>query len=157
MTPKRVIGLNGALPWHLPADLAFFKRTTSGHPIVMGRKTFESIGRPLPNRRNIVLSRDPHWTAPGTCVIHHIDQLAEITQNEPLVFVIGGAEIYRALLPQTDKLLISRLKKNYPGDTYLPNFEHDFELTEIIEEHPEFVVESWKRTRAFTACNPQQP
>ena len=80
MTPRRVIGRDGGLPWHLPADLAFFKKTTTGHPIVMGRKTYESIGRPLPNRRNIVLTRDPDWSAEGVEVIHRPEDIDDLPQ-----------------------------------------------------------------------------
>ncbi|HEY8990640.1 MAG TPA: dihydrofolate reductase, partial [Luteolibacter sp.] len=98
MTADRVIGRDGTLPWHLPEDLQFFKRTTSGHPIVMGRKTFESIGKPLPKRRNIVLTRDPSWQAPGVEVIHSPAELLNLPDLGDTVFLIGGAEIYAAFL-----------------------------------------------------------
>ena len=91
ITTDRVIGRNGTLPWHLPEDLAFFKRTTSGHPIVMGRKTFESIGRPLPKRRNIVLTRDPNWSAPGTEVIHSPEELAKLPDIRGTVYTSSAA------------------------------------------------------------------
>ena len=101
MTKDRVIGHAGNLPWHLPDDLAFFKRTTSGHPIVMGRKTFDSIGRPLPKRKNIVLTRDQAWVHPGVLVIHEVSELAALTEDDDIVYVIGGAEIYQEFFPQT--------------------------------------------------------
>lgn len=140
MTADRVIGKDGALPWHLPADLAFFKRTTSGHPIVMGRKTFESIGRPLPKRRNIVMTRDPGWSAPGVEVIHRPEDLAGLADLAGRVFVIGGAEIYSAFLPMLDDLLVSHISGRHEGDTRLPEFELGFPNTEHLESHPEFEV-----------------
>jgi dihydrofolate reductase len=145
MTPERVIGKNGALPWHLPEDLAFFKRTTSGHAIVMGRKTYESIGRPLPKRRNIVLTRDSAWTAPGVEVIHSPAELGSLAAPEDKVFIIGGAEIYSAFLDQLDELLVSHVFQNYPGDTRLPVFEHLFAEPEIVESHAGFEVRRYLR------------
>ena len=140
MTPERVIGRNGTLPWHLPEDLAFFKRTTSGHAIVMGRKTYESIGRPLPKRRNIVLTRDKSWSAPGVEVIHAPEDLDGLAGLEGDVFVIGGAEIYGAFLGRLDELLVSRVFENYPGDTRLPVFEDRFAAPEVLETYPDFEV-----------------
>ena len=145
MTPKRVIGRQGALPWHLPADLAFFKRTTSGHAIVMGRKTFDSIGRPLPNRRNIVLTRNPDWSASGVEVVHQPAELTELQGLTGRVFIIGGAEIYRIFLPLLDDLIISHLYEDHPGDTFFPEFEASFPASETLETHPEFTVRRWCR------------
>jgi dihydrofolate reductase len=142
MTPDRVIGRDGTLPWHLPEDLAFFKRTTSGHPIVMGRKTYESIGRPLPKRRNIVLTRDPAWQAAGVEVIHSPDQLPEA--GGP-VFIIGGAEIYAAFLDKLDELLVSRVHESHPGDTRFPEFEHLFAEPQVVETHDAFQVLRYSR------------
>ena len=140
MTPERVIGRNGGLPWDLPDDLAFFKRTTSGHPIVMGRKTFESIGRPLPKRRNIVLTRDESWSADGVEVIHHPDELSRLPGIDGQVFVIGGSEIYAAFLPDLEDLLVSHVFENHPGDTWFPEFKSRFPSSDIIETHPGFEV-----------------
>ncbi len=145
MTPERVIGRDGTLPWHLPEDLAFFKRTTSGHAIVMGRKTYESIGRPLPKRRNIVLTRDREWTAPDVEVIHAPEELAALVPGDEEVFIIGGAEIYSAFLDRLDELLVSRVFENYPGDTRLPVFEHLFAEPETLESHPAFEVLRYQR------------
>ena len=145
MTTDRVIGRNGALPWHLPDDLAFFKRTTSGHPIVMGRKTFESIGRPLPKRRNIVLTRDPNWSSPGTEVIHSPDELAKLSGIDGTVYLIGGAEIYRAFLPLTDAFIVTHVREPHAGDTYLPRFEDEFPHSTLIETHPQFEIRRWTR------------
>lgn len=145
MTPDRVIGRGGALPWHLPEDLAFFKRTTSGHPIVMGRKTFESIGRPLPKRRNIVLTRDRSWSAPGVEVIHDPAELAALPGLDGRVFIIGGSEIYAAFLPELDDLLVSHVRECHEGDTRFPVFEDLFPRFEAVEEHDAFEVRRWSR------------
>lgn len=147
MTPDRVIGRNGTLPWHLPEDLAFFKRTTSGHPIVMGRKTYESIGRPLPKRRNIVLTRDTSWSAAGVEVIHSPDELAKLPDIDGRVFIIGGSEIYAAFMPLLDDLLVSHVFERYKGDTFLPEFESFFPRTEVMEVHDAFEVR-----RHFSEC-----
>jgi dihydrofolate reductase len=140
MTADRIIGRNGTLPWHLPEDLAFFKRTTSGHPIVMGRKTFESIGKPLPKRRNIVLTRDPSWRAPGVEVIHSPAELFALPELSETVFLIGGAEIYAAFLDRTDELLVSHVFESYEGDTRFPVFEDRFPNHEVVETHDTFEV-----------------
>lgn len=145
MTADRMIGKDGTLPWHLPEDLAFFKRTTSGHPIVMGRKTFESIGRPLPKRRNIVLTRDRTWSAPGVEVIHAPEDLETLSEIKGEVFIIGGSEIYAAFLSVLDELLISHVRGNFPGDTRFPEFEHIFPQSEVIEDFPDFEVRRWTR------------
>ncbi len=147
MTPERVIGREGTLPWHLPEDLAFFKRTTSGHPIVMGRKTYESIGRPLPKRRNIVLTRDPDWSAAGVEVIHNIADLEQLPDLQGRVFIIGGAEIYKAFMPVMDDLLVSHVSETHAGDTHFPEFEAEFPDSEVLETHPGFVVRRHLRRR----------
>lgn len=145
MTSDRVIGQGGTLPWHLPEDLAFFKRTTSGHPVVMGRKTFESIGRPLPKRQNIVITRDLQWSAPGVVVIHHPQDLPAIVDSPGPVFIIGGSEIYQVFLPMLDDLLVSHVVENFQGDTKFPEFESQFMVAEVVESHPSFEVRRWIR------------
>ena len=145
MTEDRVIGLAGTLPWHLPDDLAFFKRTTSGHPIVMGRKTFDSIGRPLPKRKNIVLTRDRSWSHPGVLVIHEVSELAALTQDDDIVYVIGGAEIYQAFLPQTQELLITHVHADHQGDTRFPEYASHYPVTETVLEHEMFTVKRHAR------------
>ncbi|MBB5351995.1 dihydrofolate reductase [Haloferula luteola] len=144
MTADRVIGLQGTLPWHLPEDLAFFKRTTSGHPIVMGRTTYESIGRPLPKRRNLVLSRDPLWSAPGIEILPTLSALDDLDLEEE-VFIIGGAQVYRAFLPRLDELLVSHVFHDYPGDTRFPEFENHFLAPEVLETHDTFEVLRYRR------------
>ncbi len=146
MTPERVIGRKGSLPWHLPEDLAFFKRTTSGHPVVMGRKTFESIGRPLPKRRNIVLTRDESWTVPGVETIHSPGHLDALIPYDETVFIIGGAEIYAAFLDRLDEILVSWVYENHPGDTLFPDFADRFPHYEILESHEAFEVRRYLGT-----------
>lgn len=145
MTPKRVIGRAGTLPWHLPEDLAFFKRVTTGNPIVMGRKTYESIGRPLPKRRNIVLTRDRAWSAPGVEVIHSPADLEKLPDLAGRVFIIGGAEIYTAFLPMLDDLLVSHVFDEHAGDTWFPDFEDAFAESELLETYAGFEVRRWSR------------
>lgn len=142
MDPNRLIGANGTLPWHLPEDLAFFKKTTSGHTILMGRKTFESIGRPLPKRKNIVLTRDETWSHPGVETIH---TLSEIEKMDGRIFIIGGAEIYAALSPIITDWFVSHVKEPHTGDTYLAPFEESFPKTELLEEHETFLVRKYSR------------
>jgi dihydrofolate reductase len=145
MTPAGIIGLDGTLPWHLPADLAFFKRTTSGHPIVMGRKTYDSIGRPLPNRRNIVLTHNTAWSAPGVETIPSPAALGDLSGLDGTIYIIGGSKVYEAFLPTLDELLISHVSKEFPGDTWFPEFQPMFEDAGILEEHPDFTVRRWVR------------
>ncbi len=143
MTPDRIIGRDGTLPWHLPADLAFFKRTTSGHPVLMGRKTYESIGRPLPKRRNIVITRDSAWSAEGVEVIHSPEAIVKLG-IEGEVFIIGGSEIYQSFLSQLDELLVSHIFQSYPGDTRFPEYEHLFGPAEVLEAHEAFEVRRYR-------------
>jgi dihydrofolate reductase len=115
-----VIGRDGALPWRLPEDLAFFKRTTMGHPIVMGRRTWESIGRPLPGRRNIVVSRQAGFAAAGAEVVPGLDEALRCCEGSPEVFVIGGAQLYAEALPRADRLILTEIDADFDGDTHWP-------------------------------------
>lgn len=117
-----VIGRHGKLPWHLPLDLAFFKRTTLGHPILMGRKTWESLGRPLPGRENIVITRDARYQAPGARVVHSIEEALKQV-SAPEVFVIGGAEIYALALPIAQRVLVTEIDADVEGDTWFPSLD----------------------------------
>ena len=119
-----VIGRGNALPWDLPDDLQHFKRTTMGRPIVMGRKTFESIGRPLPGRLNIILTRDPSWTALGVSVASSIEQAIDLAEGQAFidgadsVMVIGGAEVYRQALPFASRAFVTRVHGHVDGDAF---------------------------------------
>ncbi len=115
-----VIGRDNALPWHLPADLAHFKRVTMGKPILMGRRTYQSIGRALPGRRNLVLTRGD-FSAPGIETVHSIDEALDLVAGEPELANIGGAEALRLALPRTDRIYLTRVHAVFEGDTFLPH------------------------------------
>ncbi|MEK5442164.1 MULTISPECIES: dihydrofolate reductase [unclassified Fredinandcohnia] len=126
MDRNQLIGKNNDLPWRLPADLAYFKRVTMGHTIIMGRKTYDSIGRPLPGRENIIVTRDTSYKAEGCKVIHSIEEIVKMNQQtDQELFVIGGAEIFKEILPHSDRLYITEINKEFEGDTYFPAFEKD--------------------------------
>ena len=121
MDNNHVIGYNNQLPWHLPEDLKFFKSTTMGHPIAMGRKTWDSIGRPLPGRENIVITRNPEFLCEGCTVLNSVEALLEYSrQKADEIFVIGGAEIFKLILPDADKLYLTRIYDEFKGDTFFP-------------------------------------
>lgn len=125
MDKNRLIGRNNELPWHLPADLAYFKKVTMGKPIVMGRKTHESIGRPLPGRDNIIITRNSEFNVEGCIIVHTVDdilKLANGTTSE--LCVIGGSEIFKEVLPYTDRLYITEIDYSFDGDTYFPEIDH---------------------------------
>lgn len=113
-----VIGRNGLLPWHLPSDLKHFKKTTMDYPIIMGRKTFESIGKPLPGRDNIVLTRDTSLSLPGCIVVHSIEDALDNCKDKEKVFIIGGADIFNISLPFTDTIIVTALEREVDGDVY---------------------------------------
>ena len=138
MDSRRAIGLRNSLPWRLPEDLKLFKRLTLGHPILMGRKTWESLGRPLPGRQNIVLTRDPAYVAEGALVIRHPDELKALELTDSEVMVIGGAQVYAAMMPLMDKLYVSEVHGEHEADTFFPPFEHLFPLRQELEVYPEF-------------------
>jgi dihydrofolate reductase len=119
---QRGIGINNTLPWHLPEDLAHFKRTTTGHPIIMGRKTFDSIGRPLPNRRNIVVTRNPDWRHDGVEAVTSLDAAIALVQDVPAC-IIGGAQIFNEALPRVDRLVVTEIGKTFDCDTFFPAIE----------------------------------
>jgi dihydrofolate reductase len=124
MDQNRVIGKDNRLPWHLPADLAYFKKVTMGHAIVMGRKTFESIGRPLPGRENVIVTRNRSFQPEGCKVLHSIEEVKQFAaMRDDEVFVIGGAELFRATLPVADRLYITKIEASFPGDTFYPAFD----------------------------------
>lgn len=156
MTPERVIGNKNDLPWHLPEDLKLFKKTTSGHPIVMGRKTWESIGKALPNRQNIVLTRNKNWSAPGAEVIHSPEDLEQLKLQDEEVYIIGGAQVYALFLPYLDQLLVSHVYKNYEGDTYFPNFEHFCNSYELIQRYDDFELRNYPCAHTFNESHKLQ-
>ncbi len=124
MASNRVIGLNNQMPWHLSADLKRFKKITLGSPIVMGRKTFESIGRPLPGRTNIIISRNPAYKPEGCLVVNDIETALKAgCENAENIFVIGGSTLYQALLPVANTLYITQINKEFHGDTFFPHID----------------------------------
>ena len=134
MATNRAIGLDNKMPWHLSADLKKFKTITMGCPIVMGRKTYESIGRPLPGRTNIIISRNLEYQQAGCLVFNNINTAIETSsKKEDEIFIIGGAELYKATLPHADNLYLTLIQQEFIGDTYFP--EIDFNAwTEISRE-----------------------
>jgi dihydrofolate reductase len=124
---QRGIGIDDTLPWRLPEDMAHFKRTTSGHAVIMGRKTFDSIGRPLPNRRNIVITRNPAWHHDGVEAVATLDAAIQLV-GQTEAFVIGGAQIYAQALARANKLVVTEISRKFACDTFFP--ELDFELWE---------------------------
>ena len=138
MSLNRVIGNGNQIPWHLPEDFKWFKATTTGHVIVMGRKTFESIGRPLPNRETIVLSRSA-FSFPGVKTISSLKELPSPTGDQR-VFICGGAQIYEQALPLCCELFLTLVKREVDGDAFFPKFEDRFELAEEIRDTPEFKI-----------------
>jgi dihydrofolate reductase len=124
MARNHVIGRDNALPWRLPEDLKHFKNVTLGKPILMGRKTFESIGKPLPGRTNLVLTRDPDWQRAGAVVVHSIDEALERVSDAPEVAGIGGAEVFRLLIPLAVRIYLTRIDADIPGDTVFPPIDY---------------------------------
>lgn len=127
MDRNRVIGSNNDLPWHLPNDLKFFKETTTGHTIIMGRKTFDSIGRALPNRRNIVLSRNNITLPEGVELIHDMVTIIEMKEQNPNeeLFLIGGGALFKDILPYADRMYVTLIDHEFEGDVYFPAFSSD--------------------------------
>jgi dihydrofolate reductase len=144
MTPSRIIGRGSKIPWRIPGEQKWFKQATLGHPILMGSRTFESIGRPLPGRQNLVVSRSRSW--PGVKMIPDLSKF-DPDAYSPEVFVIGGAEIYNQLVDRCRELLITQIKHEYDGDTYFPEFASKFRLAEQIRETPDYVIERWELGR----------
>ena len=165
MSLNRVIGNGNQIPWHLPEDFKWFKATTTGHVIVMGRKTFESIGKPLPNRETIVLSRST-FSHPGVKTIHSLEELPSPVVTATLspsdgerdgvrgapaqrkIFICGGAQIYEQALPLCSELFLTLVKREVQGDTFFPKFEDQFEPAEEIRDTPEFKIIRYRRRAA---------
>ena len=123
MANNRVIGLDNKMPWHLPADLQHFKKVTTGKPVVMGRKTFESIGRPLPGRRNIIITRNSQYSAQGIETVTTPEAALELVKAEEEVMIIGGGNIYQQFLPNADRLYLTFIDLEVEGDTQFPDYQ----------------------------------
>lgn len=129
MADNRIIGKDNQMPWHLPADFAWFKRCTMGKPVVMGRKTYESIGRPLPGRLNIVISRDETLKIEGVTTVTSIEQALDVAGDVEEVMIIGGGTIYAACLPMANKLYVTHIEAAIDGDTQFPDWGDQFKET----------------------------
>jgi dihydrofolate reductase len=139
MSANRVIGADGQIPWHLPEDLRWFKELTTGGTLLMGRVTFDSIGRPLPGRETVVMSRQDHLQIPGVQVIRDLSGLAQArVQGE--IFVVGGSEIYRAALPYCRDLYLTEVRREVAGDRNFPVFEDLFRFSAVLRETPEMRI-----------------
>ncbi|NOU66664.1 dihydrofolate reductase [Paenibacillus sp. LMG 31461] len=122
MDRNRAIGVNNKLPWHLPGDLKFFKNVTMGHPILMGRKTYESIGKPLPGRRNVILTQNTAYQAEGCEVIHSVDEAIDAFRDQEL-FVIGGAEIFKLFASHVNRMYITYIEDEFEADTFMSDLD----------------------------------
>src|ERR1700678_2857354 len=145
MSLNRVIGKDGRLPWHIPEDFKWFKKTTSGQAVLMGRKTYESLGRPLPNRRNLVVTRAVDL-GKGIEIVRELEAFRP--EDYPCdVWVIGGAEIYRQMLGRCEVLYLSVIPREIEGDTFFPPFEDQFDLVGTVLMQPDFEVREYRRKR----------
>ncbi|MDX1952528.1 MAG: dihydrofolate reductase [Verrucomicrobiota bacterium] len=145
MARNRVIGQGNRIPWHIPDEFRWFKSVTTGHVLVMGRKTFESIGKPLPNRETIVLTRG-EFRAEGVRVAYSLEEI-ETGGDKRDYFICGGAEIYRQALPFCSELILSVIEREVEGDVIFPRFEQWFECAGTVKEHPEFKVFRYLRSK----------
>lgn len=143
MAENRVIGRGADIPWHLPEDFRWFKQKTMGHVVVMGRKTFQSIGRPLPKRETIIVSRNG-FSYPGVRTVSDIHEI-DVNADERDVFICGGAQIYTEALPYCSDLYLTHVKQTVAGDIFFPPFESTFRLVEVIKENEEMRVVWYKQ------------
>ena len=125
MAQNRTIGINNTLPWRCPEDLRHFKALTLGHHLIMGRKTFDSIGKALPGRTTVVVTRNTTWTAEACITAHSLEQAIEACSDDEIVFIVGGAELYAQALPLVNTLYITEIGQEVIGDTHFPDFSHD--------------------------------
>lgn len=143
---NRVIGRGGALPWHLPADLAHFKATTLGHPLVMGRRTFDAIGRALPGRRTIVITRDHRWRHPDVEVAHSFADALALAGPADEVFVVGGGQVYAEAMAFAQRMILTEVEQSPVGDTSFPEWAADDWREVSREEHDGFAIAVYERS-----------
>ena len=141
MDAKRAIGRNNQLPWHLPKDLERFRQTTLGHPVIMGRKTFESIGRPLPGRTNIVLTKQRGYRAPGCTVVHDLAAAFAACEGAGEVFVLGGENLFRATIATADRIYLTVVQADVGGDAHFPEIPEVFEKVSSEQAEDRFPLE----------------
>lgn len=150
---NNVIGKDNQLIWHLPDDLRFFKKKTTGHCVIMGRKTYESMGRPLPKRTNVVITRDENYRASGCTVVHSIEEALKACQHDENPYIIGGEQIYRLGMPFAERIFLSRIHHTFDGDRHFPELTAEWERTDY-EFHPkderhdhDFTFETYLKSR----------
>ena len=154
LATNRAIGLRGAMPWHLPDELQHFKNVTMGKPVIMGRKTWQAIGKPLPGRQNVVVSRNPKYDAPGCLVAGSLDDAVRIGRGNELM-VIGGGELYRLALPMAQKMILTIVNCEPSADTWFPTWESSAWEMMYSDHHPvddrheySFEMQNWSRISA---------
>ncbi|WP_017548972.1 dihydrofolate reductase [Salinicoccus carnicancri] len=150
---QNVIGFKNGMPWHLPVDLKHVKKLTEGNTIVMGRKTFESLGRPLPNRTNVILTKNQDYSAEGADIIHDIDDISELPGK---IFIFGGSGVYKQTMELVDEMYITRIHETFAGDTFFPEYDmNDWEITArqegTIDDSNRYPHEFLKLTRKNTS------
>jgi len=141
---NRLIGNNNNLPWHLPADLRHFKKITMGHHMIMGRRTFESIGKPLPGRTSVIVTRQKNYMAQGCIIVNSLDEALLYCNNQDEVFIIGGAQIFECALPLAAKLYVTRILQAFKGDTWFPEISGDEWEVVSAENHNADEKNEWK-------------
>ncbi|TCJ16302.1 dihydrofolate reductase [Parasulfuritortus cantonensis] len=135
MARNRAIGIDNQLPWHLPEDLKHFKNLTMGHHLIMGRKTYESIGRPLPGRTTVIVSRDPGYRMDGCLVAHSLDEAQRLAAGDAEMFFVGGASLYAQAMDRVDRLYITEIQADYPADAWFPEFDRGATWRESSRAH----------------------
>ena len=143
---NRVIGYENQMPWHLPGELKYFKEQTMGKPMIMGRKTFESIGRPLPGRRNIVITRNENYQQEGIEVVKSLEEGIRLVEDAEEIMIIGGEQIFKLALPIADRLYITHIENEFQGDTFFPTYGEEWRL--VSESEPVVAPDGY----SFTYC-----
>lgn len=147
--PDGTIGSGNKMPWHLPRDLRFFRRVTSGHPIIMGRKTYDAIGRPLPKRHNIIVTRNNTFTVPNCTIAHSLQEAIDAVADQPRVFIIGGGELYRQSIDIADEIYLTEIEDIHPNQRLFPLFESDTVFPAISPD----IWEQHKKSKKFVASS----
>lgn len=148
MAANRVIGKNNTIPWYIPGELNRFKTVTWGHVLLMGRKTHESIGKPLPGRRNIIITRNRNYTSPGCEIAHSLEEAYQLCCEADKIFNIGGEELYRQGITDADTIILTILSRDYEGDVYFPHFslEQFIKVKETkINAYPSYLIQTFQR------------
>ena len=151
MAKNRVIGAHNKIPWHLPNELKMFKRLTMGHHIVMGRKTYESIGRLLPGRTTVIVTHQRNYAVPGAIIAHSLTDAINAAARDDEIFVIGGAEIYAQTLAHCSDLFLSVVQGEPEGDVFFPLFEEEFVLVSVVQKFAKFEIQHFRNRRCLLA------